>query len=89
MNRKAPYGTTTITLSIPAEERSFFDELAEDGYNRSFLMLGMTGILRNLYKVHIQFPGGLPATIRFLKEETAKADFFKKFPEIYRKNSRS
>ena len=83
MNRKALYGTTTITLSIPAEERSFFDELANDGYNRSFLMLGMTAILRNLYKVHIQFPGGLPATIRFLKEETAKPDFFRRFPEVF------
>jgi len=81
MKEKTVYGTTTITLSIPVEHREFFNELANDGYNRSYLMLGMSAILRNLYKVHTQFPGGLPATIRVLKKETAKADFFQKFPD--------
>jgi len=78
MSGKTSYGTTTITLSIPVEVREFYNELAGDGYNRSYLMLGMTAILRNLYKIHSSYPGGLPATIRLLKLETAKTDFFER-----------
>jgi len=72
-------GTTTITLSIPVEHREFFTELADNGYNRSYLMLGMSAVLQNLYKVHNQFPGGLPATIKVLKDASSRPDFFDKF----------
>jgi len=68
MNKRMKYGTTTITLSIPVESRSFFDELAEDGYNRSYLMLKMTRILEILYRKHTTFPGGLPKAVDRLLE---------------------
>ena len=73
MNKRMKYGTTTITLSIPVESRSFFDELAEDGYNRSYLMLKMTRILEILFREHQTFPGGLPKAVDRLME-IAKAD---------------
>jgi hypothetical protein len=68
LNKRMKYGTTTITLSIPVESRSFFDDLAEDGYNRSYLMLKMTRILEILYRKHLTFPGGLPKAIDRLLE---------------------
>jgi len=66
-------GTTTITLSIPKQFRSFFDELTEDGYNRSQLMLKMAKILELLYRRHGSFPGGLPKAIERL-HHIAKGD---------------
>ena len=72
MNKRAKYGTTTITLSIPIESRSFFDELADDGYNRSYLMLKMTRILEILYREHQTFPGGLPKAVDRLTELAKK-----------------
>jgi len=68
LNKRMKYGTTTITLSIPVESRAFFDELAEDGYNRSYLMLKMTRILEILYRKHLTFPGGLPKAVDRLLE---------------------
>ena len=68
MSKRMKYGTTTITLSIPVESRSFFDELAENGYNRSFLMLKMTRILEIIYRKHQTFPGGLPKAVDRLME---------------------
>ena len=59
MNKRIKHGTTTITLSIPKELKSFFDELAENGYNRSFLMHKMTKILVVLYRNRTTYPGGL------------------------------
>jgi len=78
MRERTTHGTTTITLSIPVEGRDFFNKLAEDGYNRSFLMLGMTEVLQNLYRIHDRHPGGLPETIKTLKKATARPDFFEK-----------
>jgi hypothetical protein len=66
--RPPRYGTTTITLSIPVDSRTFYDELAEDGYNRSHLMLKMTRILEVLYRKHQTFPGGLPKAVDRLME---------------------
>jgi len=71
LNKRMKYGTTTITLSIPVESRSFFDELAVDGYNRSYLMLKMTRILEILYRKHQTFPGGLPKAVDRLIEIAA------------------
>jgi len=68
LNKRMKYGTTTITLSIPVESRGFFDELAVDGYNRSYLMLKMTRILEILYRNHQTFPGGLPKAVDRLME---------------------
>ncbi len=59
-------GTTTVTLSIPKDFRSFFDSLTDDGYNRSQLMLKMAKILESLYLHHKAFPGGVPRAIEFL-----------------------
>ncbi len=67
-------GTTTITLSIPKQFRSFFDELTEDGYNRSQLMLKMAKILELLYRQHGAFPGGLPKAIDRLHQIAASRD---------------
>ncbi len=37
MSKSIKYGTMTVTLSIPKEWKPFFDELADNGYNRSQL----------------------------------------------------
>ena len=66
MSIKKAHGTTTITLSIPTEMKSFFDEMADNGYNRSFLMLGMTKILKTMYEVRQDIKGGLHASIKQL-----------------------
>lgn len=70
MSEKARKATTTITLSVPARERKFFDDLAEDGYNRSQLMLKMIRIMESLYVDHGTFPGGLPKAIDHLYKLT-------------------
>jgi hypothetical protein len=59
MSKRTRHGTTTITLSIPTEKKAFFDELAENGYNRSFLMLKLTKMLHLLYDRRKTAPGGL------------------------------
>ena len=56
---KTKAGTTTITLSIPTDMRAFFDDLGDNGYNRSFFMLKMAKILKELYKDRSACPGGL------------------------------
>jgi len=68
-------GTTTITLSIPKDFRVFFDNLTEDGYNRSQLMLKMAKILESLYKRHHAYPGGLPKAIEYLGKLVTQEDF--------------
>ena len=72
MNDKTKNGTTTITLSIPTEKKEFFKELAQKGYNRSFLMLKMTKVLEELYKNRDEFPGGLHGEVDLLLEKVRK-----------------
>jgi hypothetical protein len=60
------HGTTTITLSIPTEMKGFFVELAQNGYNRSFLMLKMAKILKELYDRREDVPGGLHGSVDLL-----------------------
>ena len=66
MNKKMKHGTTTITLSIPTEMKSFFNDLAQNGYNRSFLMLKMAKVLRKLYDSRESAPGGLHGSVDML-----------------------
>ena len=66
MSRKDQYNNTTITLSIPHETKTFLDQLADDGYNRSNLMLKMINILHVLYYTYPQIP--LPRGIERLGE---------------------
>jgi len=73
---KRDFRTTTLTLCIPTDRIEFFNELAQLGYNRSFLMLGMSQVLESLFRVHNQFPGGLPEAIKALKKASARKDFF-------------
>ena len=72
MNAKSKNGTTTITLSIPTEKKLFFNELAQNGYNRSFLMLKMTKVLEELYKNRDKFPGGLHSEVDLLLSKIRK-----------------
>lgn len=66
MDKKQSMGTTTLTLSIPKDIRPFFEELADHGYNRSFLMHKMTLVLEVLYSKRDTYPGGLHAAIDHL-----------------------
>ena len=72
--KKTKHGTTTITLSIPTDMKSFFDDLAGNGYNRSFLMLKMAKILEILYERRDNFPGGLHASVDLLLKRIREDD---------------
>ena len=71
---KKRIGTTTITLSIPTDLKTFFDELAEQGYNRSYLMLNMTRILQLLFQRRLIYPGGLHGAISCMLAGTRAGD---------------
>ncbi len=75
MNKKLKHGTTTITLCIPTEMKSFFDDLAKNGYNRSFLMLKLTKVLQELYNRREQFPGGIHKAVDQLLYKVRKGEF--------------
>ncbi len=66
MSKRNQYNNTTITLSIPHETKAFLDQLADDGYNRSNLMLKMINILHTLYFTYPGIP--LPRGIERLQE---------------------
>ncbi len=53
MSRAKSHNNTTITLSIPWESKKFLDQLAEDGYNRSQLILKLIDTIQVVY---YQFP---------------------------------
>jgi len=63
---KKTFNNTTITLSIPHEVKTFLDRLADDGYNRSSLILKMINIVHVLYYTYPQIP--LPRGIERLHE---------------------
>ena len=67
--KKLRHGTITITLSIPTELKAFFDELSENGYNRSFLMRKMTTMLQLLYNRRNSYPGGIHSALNQLIKE--------------------
>lgn len=50
------FNITTITLSIPHETKLFLEQLADDGFNRSSLMLKMIKIIEELYYTYPQIP---------------------------------
>ena len=79
--KKTKHGTTTITLSIPTEMKSFFDDLTENGYNRSFLMLKMTKILKEFYDRQDNFPGGLHSSIDLLLKKVREGDLIVELEE--------
>jgi hypothetical protein len=57
MDEETPrFNTTTITLSIPFPVKVFLDQLADDGFNRSALMLKLIDILHTLYYTYPQIP---------------------------------
>lgn len=66
MVNKQRFNNTTITLSIPHETKLFLDQLADDGYNRSSLMLKMINIISELYYTNPQIP--LPRGIEKLHQ---------------------
>ena len=59
-------GTTTITMSIPVELKTFFDDLSDNGFNRSYLLQRMTLILCELYNNQACYPGGLHGAVNNL-----------------------
>ena len=67
----------TFTISLPNEWRPFFDQLAEDGYNRSGLMLKMVRMLRKLDAFQRDYPGGLPQLIEALTKVVDSGDFLR------------
>ncbi len=82
--RPKKYGTMTLTLSIPREWKPFFDELADNGYNRSQLMLKMVRLLKILYRRQESYPGGLPKMIERLTKIAEHGDFLHYFSPIPR-----
>ena len=81
MNKKLKHGTTTLTLRIPTEMKSFFDELAENGYNRSFLMLKMAKVLRELYVERGNYPGGLHKSAEKLLQKAKRGELLDDLPK--------
>ena len=72
MVKKTTHNNTTITLSMPPEVKVFLDQLAQDGYNRSNLMLKMIKTIQDLYDSYPQVP--LPRGIEQLQGYVSKGE---------------
>jgi len=81
MNKKKTYGTTTITLSIPTDMKGFFDDLADNGYNRSFFMLKMAKVLSELYRERGKYPGGLHQSVETLLKKARSGELLEDSPK--------
>jgi len=74
---KKQYNNTTITLSIPHETKAFLDDLANDGYNRSSLMLKMIHIVHVLYYTYpsIPLPRGIERLLELVRDGLLMREF--------------
>lgn len=79
MAQNHKFNNTTITLSIPHETKLFLDQLAEDGYNRSSLMLKMINIISELYYTYPQIP--LPRGIEKLHQLVESGVLLRQFAD--------
>jgi len=79
LKNKPEFNNTTITLSIPHETKVFLDRLAEDGFNRSSLMLKLVDILHMLYETYPQIP--LPRGLERLQEMVRDGTLLNEFKD--------
>ena len=76
---KATHNNTTITLSIPHDTKTFLDDLARRGYNRSNLMLNN---IRTMQVLDETYPGiPLPDGLSYLHDIVSSGELAERYKD--------